>query len=52
MQPPREVTPEELERDREAWNLPRPPKAPKTAQAPFSVRSGREDKTESEPEAA
>jgi hypothetical protein len=52
MQPQREVTPEELELDREAWNLPSPPKPPQTAQAPFSVQSGREDKTESEPEAA
>jgi hypothetical protein len=53
MQSPRELTPEEqLERDRQAWNLPRPLERPQSSQAPFSVRSGREDKTESELEAA
>jgi hypothetical protein len=52
MQSPPEVTPEELELDIQAWNLPRPAKRPQSAQAPSSVQSGREDKTESEPEAA
>ena len=52
MQPPRELTPEELELDRQAWNLPRPTKQMQTAQTPFSVQSGREDKTESESQAA
>ena len=52
MPSPRELTPEELELDRQAWNLPRPPKQTQTAQAPFSVQSGREDKTEPDNEAA
>jgi hypothetical protein len=41
-----------LELDRRAWNLPRPVKPPQNPQAPFSVQSGREDKSEPEPEAA
>jgi anti-anti-sigma factor len=41
------------ELDYEAWNLPRPVKVAQTSlQAPFSVQSGREDKSEPEPEAA
>ena len=54
MQPSRDLTPqEELELDRLAWNLPRPVvKRPQTPQAPFSVHFGREDKAESEAEAA
>ena len=47
MQPPRELTPQVLERDREAWNLPRPPKPP-TSQPLFSVQFEREDKSEAE----
>jgi hypothetical protein len=43
---------DQLELDRQAWNLPRPLKRPLPSQAPFSVQSGREDKTEPEPEAA
>jgi hypothetical protein len=43
---------EVLELDRQAWNLPRPVNPPPTPQAPFSVQSGREDKSEPEPEAA
>jgi hypothetical protein len=41
-----------MELDRQAWNLPRPLKRPETSQAPFSVQSGREDKSDPEPEAA
>jgi anti-anti-sigma factor len=41
------------ELDYRAWNLPRPINvAQPSSQAPFSVQSGREDKTEPEPEAA
>lgn len=40
------------ELDRRAWNLPRPLKRPDISQAPFSVKVGREDKSEPEPEAA
>ena len=36
----------------QAWNLPTPPKRPQTSQPPFSVQSGREDKSEAESEAA
>ena len=46
------ATADVLELDRQAWNLPRPLKRPESYQAPFSVRVGREDKTEPEPEAA
>jgi hypothetical protein len=52
MKPPRNATPQELALDRKAWNLPRPQKRAKLAQAPSSVQSGREDTTESEPDAA
>jgi hypothetical protein len=52
MQPPRDVTPEELELDRRAWNLPRPRARPQAPQALSSVQSGREDEIEPEPEAA
>jgi anti-anti-sigma factor len=41
------------ELDYTAWNLPRPAKfVQSSSQAPFSVQSGREDKSEPEPEAA
>jgi hypothetical protein len=43
---------DDLELNRQAWNLPRPTKQMQAPQAPFSVQSGREDKIESEPEAA
>jgi hypothetical protein len=43
---------DELELDRQAWNLPRPLKRPQPSQAPSSVQPGREDKPEPEPEAA
>jgi hypothetical protein len=52
MSPPRKSTPEELELDRKAWNLPQPSKRPKAPQAPSSVHSRREDMSEPEPEAA
>ena len=41
-----------LDLDGQAWNLPRPVKPAQSSQAPFSVQSGREDKSEPEPEAA
>jgi hypothetical protein len=41
------------ELDHRAWDLPRPKKvAQPSSQAPFSVQSGREDKSEPEPETA
>jgi hypothetical protein len=49
---PEQVTVDVDELDRQAWNLPVPAKPPKASQAPFSVQSGREDKTEPESEAA
>ena len=49
---PKQVTVDAYELDRQAWNLPLPAKRPKGPQAPFSVQSGREDKTEPESEAA
>ena len=53
MEPQREkLTPDTYELDRQAWNLPTPPKRPQTSQASFSVEAEREDKTEAETEAA
>jgi hypothetical protein len=49
---PEKLTPDVYELDRQAWNLPLPPKRPQTSQAPSSVQSGREDKTEAETKAA
>jgi hypothetical protein len=40
------------ERDRVAWNLPRPLKRPQRDQPLSSVQLGREDKPEADPEAA
>ena len=47
-----ELTPDEYELDRQAWNLPRPVKKPQPKQSLFSVPFGREDKAETEIEAA
>jgi hypothetical protein len=49
---PEQVTVDVRELDRRAWNLPLPQKRPQAPQAPFSVQSRREDKSEPEPEAA
>ena len=49
---PDQVTLDVYELDRQAWNLPVPAKRPKSPQAPFSLQSGREDKSEPESEAA
>jgi hypothetical protein len=44
--------PDKIELARRAGNLPRPLERPESSQAPFSVQSGREDKTEPEHQAA
>jgi hypothetical protein len=40
------------ERDRVAWNLPRPLTRPQRDRPVYSVHHGREDKTKADPEAA
>lgn len=49
---PESPTPDKLELDRKAWNLPLPATRAPHDQPWFSVQSGREDKTEADAEAA
>jgi anti-sigma B factor antagonist len=50
---PEKLAVDVAELDHAAWNLPRPAKGARISpQAPFSVQSGREDKTEPEPKTA